>query len=227
MITTVLLDAGGVILDEATHEQKHARIITELIAEQISTYTIDDYWRDVANAIKSFVPNVYHYILWKHLQPNRSAFNIAVNQHVQTWRDKKPPLLLMPGLRGELRQISKSFAIGIAGQYGAELLELLKREQLLDLFSHQVTQDDFAITKPDPRYYAQICERIDVNPCSCLMVGDRIDKDIVPAKQLGMKTIRIRHGLHRDQEPRTPDEFPDIELKSLGGLSEAVSELSQ
>ena len=47
------------------------------------------------------------------------------------------------------------------------------------------------------------------------MVGDRIDKDIIPAKLVGMKTIRIRTGIHKNQEARTPEEIPDITVNEL------------
>ena len=56
--------------------------------------------------------------------------------------------------------------------------------------------------------------------CNCnaeesIMVGDRIDKDIIPAKLIGMKTIRIRTGIHKNQEPRTPDEIAEITVNKL------------
>ena len=58
------------------------------------------------------------------------------------------------------------------------------------------------------------------------MVGDRIDKDIIPAKQVGMKTILIRVGLHKNQRPRIPDELPDLELPNIVGLASAVDRLA-
>jgi ribonucleotide monophosphatase NagD (HAD superfamily) len=50
------------------------------------------------------------------------------------------------------------------------------------------------------------------------MVGDRIDKDIIPAKMIGMKTIRIKSGIHKNQEPRTPDEMPDLSINELNEI---------
>jgi putative hydrolase of the HAD superfamily len=44
---------------------------------------------------------------------------------------------------------------------------------------------------------------------ACIMVGDRIDSDIAPAKALGMATIQFRGGRHRRQRPRSPAEQPD------------------
>jgi FMN phosphatase YigB (HAD superfamily) len=225
-ITTVLLDAGGVILDETAHEKEHARIITAIIAETHAGYAVDDYWRDAERAVQSFCPEVYQFVLWKNLQQDRELFEKAKERHLAQWKTNRPPLLMMAGLAGEIVKIAERFAIGLAGQYGRDILDLLEQEGVLERLKYRVTQDDFAITKPDPRYYEQICERIGVAPSSCIMVGDRIDKDITPAKQLGMKTIRIRGGLHSNQQPRIPFEIPDVTLDAVTGLATAVERLA-
>ena len=85
---------------------------------------------------------------------------------------------------------------------------------------------DFKITKPDPRYLEQITRKIGALPDECIMVGDRIDKDIIPAKQLGMKTILLRTGIHKYQKPRVPFEIPDKELPGIVGLAQAARELA-
>ena len=225
-ITTILLDAGGVILDETAHEKEHARIISAIIAESHPGYTIDNYWRDAEEAVQSFCPEVYQYVLWKNLQPDRELFEKAREHHLAQWKTNRPPLIMMAGLADEIMMIGRHFDIGLAGQYGRDILDLLEREGVLGRFKYRVTQDDFAITKPDPRYYEQICERIGVAPSSCIMVGDRIDKDIIPAKKLGMETIRIRGGLHKNQQPRIPFEIPDMTLDSVTGLAAAVVRLA-
>ena len=123
--------------------------------------------------------------------------------------------------------LSRRFQLGIAGQYGREILDLLEEQSVLDCFAYRLTQDDFSITKPDPRYYEQIAKACGVHPQQCIMVGDRIDKDVVPAKQLGMKTILVRTGLHRNQQPRIPFEVPDAELEGVLGLAAAVREVAE
>jgi FMN phosphatase YigB (HAD superfamily) len=35
-----------------------------------------------------------------------------------------------------------------------------------------------------------------IAPEACVMIGDRIDNDVVPARTLGMHTIRFRTGRH-------------------------------
>jgi FMN phosphatase YigB (HAD superfamily) len=129
----------------------------------------------------------------------------------------------MRGFREEAEAMSGDFDIGIAGQYGKDMLDLLETEDLLQYFRYRFTQDDFAITKPDPRYLEQISEACGVDPQQCIMVGDRIDNDIIPAKQLGMGTVLVRVGLHELQQPRAPSEIPDMEITGIKGLAAAVS----
>jgi len=227
IITTVLLDGGGVIVDETEYEKVHAEIIAELLSKVVPGYNVEAYYKDVDDAVKSYCPSVYKYVLWKHSKNDLTAFNRMYTAYLEMWREQKPPLVLMDGIAEELEILNKDFDLVIAGQYGREILELLKSHSLLDLFKHHITQDDFSITKPDPRYYEQIIKTCGVKSEQCLMVGDRIDKDVIPARQLGMKTVMVRGGLHRNQYPRIPDEIPDAEINGVAGLAETVYKLSR
>lgn len=226
-ISTVLLDAGAVILDESEHEFVRAEIIVEVLADIVPGYSINMYYSDIEEAVKSFCPNTYQFVFWKHLRNDRELFDKLYALHLDKWRQQRPPLKLSFGLESEVEEISRHFKIGIAGQYGREILDSLEEKSILECFTYQFTQDNFPITKPDMRYYEQIVQAIGVDPQECIMVGDRIDKDIIPAKQLGMKTVLIRVGLHRNQQPRIPFEIPDAELDGVVGLASAVQKVAE
>jgi ribonucleotide monophosphatase NagD (HAD superfamily) len=55
-----------------------------------------------------------------------------------------------------------------------------------------------------------------------MMVGDRIDNDIFPARLLGMKTVLFRTGRHLEQQPRTLDELPDHTVRTVEDLEAAI-----
>lgn len=46
-------------------------------------------------------------------------------------------------------------------------------------------------SKPNPSYYREIAQRINVTPEDCIMVGNDIQMDIMPARRAGMKTFWI------------------------------------
>lgn len=227
MITTVLLDAGGVILDESEHERVRVAIATEVLGGVRPGYSESMLRSDLDEAIEVFCPRILAYVFWKSVRPDFHLFEKLYDAFVGEWAERRPPLKLMRGFATEIGKIAQHFKVGIAGQYGGDLLELLEREGLLDHFAHRLTQDDFDITKPDPRYLERIAGACGVEPFECVMVGDRIDNDIIPAKQLGMKTVLIRTGLHRNQVPRTPAEIPDAELTGLPGLADKIMKVAQ
>jgi HAD superfamily hydrolase (TIGR01549 family) len=226
-ITTVFLDAGGVILDESEHEQVRAELAVEVLNSVEPEYSIRHYYSDVEEAVKCFCPSVYQYVFWKTLKQDASLFDQLYASYLGEWRQRRPPLELTEGIETKLVEICKSLKVGIAGQYGKELLQLLDEHSILGHFTYRLTQDDFSTTKPDLRFFESIVKRCGVDPRECIMVGDRIDKDVIPAKLLGMKTILIRVGLHKNQQPRIPFEVPEAELPSIGGLAETVSTISE
>ena len=62
----------------------------------------------------------------------------------------------------------------------------------------------------------------DVPPSECLFVGDRLDKDIAPARARGMATIQFRSGRWRKQRPRSDAETPDAVVTDMAELEEAI-----
>jgi FMN phosphatase YigB (HAD superfamily)/RimJ/RimL family protein N-acetyltransferase len=218
----VLLDAGGVILDEAAHERAMADLVVEALAGVVPGYSLEDYRRDVEEAVRNYAPRIARAVLFKRVRGDSAVFERVWSSLMDRWRSERPPLALMPGIRSEIRDLSGDFALALAGQYGHRITDLLEEEGLRDELALCLHQGHFEVTKPDPRFLEQIAHMLDVEPSRCVVVGDRIDKDVVPARQLGMKAILVRVGLHRHQRPRLPEEVPDAELDGVTGLAKAV-----
>jgi putative hydrolase of the HAD superfamily len=73
------------------------------------------------------------------------------------------------------------------------------------------------VAKPDPRIYAIAVEALAVGPRQTLMVGDSFDRDIVPAKLLGMHTAWLHRGRQCPDARRV-----DLMLDSLVELPAAL-----
>ena len=129
---------------------------------------------------------------------------------------------LYDSIKTEIPKLSGKFSLVLAGQYGHEVYDLLETNGLSRYFANRLSQDDFDITKPDPRYLVQIAKRSGVICEECIMVGDRIDNDIIPAKQNNMGTVFVRTGIYKSQRPRIPEEVPDIILGGLNGLADKI-----
>ncbi len=62
------------------------------------------------------------------------------------------------------------------------------------IFDVVVTFDDTGERKPNPEPFRKALERLVVKPEEALMVGDWAERDVVGAKQVGMKTVFARYG---------------------------------
>ncbi len=68
---------------------------------------------------------------------------------------------------------------------------------------------------------------LDLPPADCIFVGDRLDRDIAPARAAGMATIQFRTGRWRKQRPRTDAETPDEVVTDVAELEAAILKLVQ
>lgn len=220
MIKHIFLDAGGVILDETRMEQQCNLILCTLVGE-IKDYHLTDLYADLADAVAGHVPDVHDFVLFRHF-PGPADFRKARERFQERRRQEPPDLRLMDGLPALLDRLAPRYRLGIMGQYGPELRDFLAACGLLDRFTWPFVRPDFALTKPDPRYYSQVLAAAGCHPACSLMLGDRIDKDIAPARTVGMVTVLHRTGLHRDQQPRLPGERPHATIRHLDQLDQTL-----
>jgi HAD superfamily hydrolase (TIGR01549 family) len=214
MIKNIFLDAGSVILDETEFEEISSKIITDIIKNYNANYSIENYWKNIDEAVYRFVPKVYDFILYKNIN-NLNDFKKLKVQYKNELKQTNIKFKLMDGINDFLKIFSKQYKIGILGQYGKDFRQYLKEINLYKYFTFTEIQDDYKITKPDPRYFDAVLKKCKCKPEESIMVGDRIDKDIIPAKMVGMKTIRIKTGIHKNQEPRILDEIPDLTVNKI------------
>ena len=71
------------------------------------------------------------------------------------------------------------------------------------------------LAKPNPAIYRLAMDKAKCEPTHAVMIGDRLDNDIRPAKSLGWHTIRVLQGPSRLQKPRCDAEQPDFTVDNL------------
>ena len=81
-----------------------------------------------------------------------------------------------------------------------------------------VASAEEGISKPDLRIFQIALDRADCEAEATVMVGDRIDNDILPANNLGMMTVWIKQGLGGLCEPTCEAERPDCTISELSEL---------
>ncbi len=81
-------------------------------------------------------------------------------------------------------------------------------------FDAVVTTDDTGKKKPDPAPFLRVLQKLNVAPDEAVMVGDWVERDMVGAKALGMKTAFARYG----DDFNTQDAGADVELADVRQL---------
>ena len=117
-----------------------------------------------------------------------------------------------------LQILGEKYHLGIIANQipGAEnRLEGMGIRRYFDLI---VTSAEEGVAKPDPGIFRTALNRAGCTPDQAVMIGDRIDNDIVPAKQMGMKSVWIKQGVGKYWNIQGEGETPDYEVNSLSEL---------
>ena len=125
---------------------------------------------------------------------------------------------LYPDTAKCLQVLREKYHLGIIANQipGAEKrLEGMGIRQYFDLI---VSSAEEGVAKPDPRIFNIALTRAGCTPEQAVMIGDRIDNDIVPAKQMGMKTVWIKQGVGKYWNIQGDSETPGYEVNSLSEL---------
>ena len=62
-------------------------------------------------------------------------------------------------------------------------------------FAEYTTYENCHYCKPNPKYYTELLERHNLKPEECIMVGNDVEEDMIPAKKLGMKGFLLTNCL--------------------------------
>lgn len=91
--------------------------------------------------------------------------------------------------------IKKGYKLGIIANQKKGLDIRLEKFGILKYFDIVIASEEVGVSKPDIKIFNIALSKIKCLPQECVMIGDRLDNDIVPAKQIGMRTIWIKQGL--------------------------------
>jgi FMN phosphatase YigB (HAD superfamily) len=80
------------------------------------------------------------------------------------------------------------------------------------------SSERWGVEKPDAGFFAHVVEASGAPADEIVYVGDRVDKDVVPALAAGLHAVRIRRGEHANVE----SPVGTITIGSLDELPEAL-----
>lgn len=139
------------------------------------------------------------------------AYHETKFRQLRPWKDAEEAL--------EALHTRTNLVLGVL----TEGLEVKQAEKLvrLDLYRFLdpraiFISDQIGISKPNPKLYRYAAEKLGLPPAEIMVVGDNPAKDLVPAKEVGMITVRHRGGGKHAGAPTAV--APDYEIEDFHDL---------
>ncbi len=149
----------------------------------------------------------------------RDLHNAVSTTHFRFVREQEAPF---PASAETLARLHTRFKLGIIASQPGGSVDRLRRCGLLDHLDLVYSSSEIGLDKPDPAFFAAACRVAGCAPHEAIMVGDRLDNDIIPAKAIGMMTVRLRQGKFCLIESDDPAAQPDLDLSGIGELAKEL-----
>lgn len=135
------------------------------------------------------------------------------------WRSEEERLFAqvkeaLPALR------ARGYRLGIIANQAAGTQQRLEAWGIRSFFDVVIASAEEGVEKPGAAIFLRALEKAGCAAEDAVMVGDRIDNDVVPAKALGMQTVRVLQGPRRAVLPASQKEKADWTIDNVGELTE-------
>ena len=127
-------------------------------------------------------------------------------------------LKLFPGSLSLLRFLAKRGVRNFIVSFGEPKIQHAKVKSLgldRELSVEKIYYADRGNTLTKEAAFRKIQKKTRLNSSEILVVGDRPAREIRAGKELGMHTVRLRHGEFKGQLPVGPEEKPDYVIRKI------------
>ena len=121
-----------------------------------------------------------------------------------------------------LERLHVKYKTGIIANQSPGTKARLTEYGLIKYIDLVIASAEEGVCKPDRKIFELALERAGCKPCEAVMIGDRIDNDILPAKALGFHTILIKQGFNRLRNISGEAEQPEYTAHSLSGICDIL-----
>ncbi len=225
MIRAILFDVGGPLEDTARLDDRADALIIDLFRRESVHLQPADYLAAETETLTSRAADFWRGVIWRLAGRAPALAHTVWTRFVQA-RGADSKGVARSGMI-ELIASLRAGGIGLAALDDAPR-DLGARIDALGygaLFDAAISAAALDTAKPDPRLFRVAAETCGVESGECLMIGDRVDTDIAPARRLGMTTIWLRVGRWRDVEARDWTELPDAEAHDVDELAREIDRL--
>lgn len=128
------------------------------------------------------------------------------------------PEKLFTASENVVEQLSHRYKLGIIANQTPGTQERIDNWGIGKYFDVVAASAEVGCAKPEPAIFNTALKKAGCAPENAVMIGDRLDNDIAPAKQLGMKTIWVRQELAKYQNIDNENERPDYTVDDIADI---------
>ena len=205
----LFFDVGYTLVDEDAVWEARCREQADMPEARALGLTAGDIYREIQEASRNYLPQ-YRTVVQKYGFTQVAPFC----GELETLYPEAPAVLAV---------LSQKYSLGVIANQAKGLKERLRTWGILPYFTAVASSWEAGAVKPDPALFRYALSLAVCVPEEAVMIGDRLDNDIAPAKALGMKTVWLRKGFGGLQTPKGPEYVPDY---SIGSLKELLTVFS-
>lgn len=225
MVSWAFVDLGGTLWDERPWHAFLYRTYAEVLAEYGHPVSLEVLRARLEALVRGHV-SAYTRAYVREVVPDEAASTAILREVARRTRDRAGDLQpLLPGALDVLDDLRRDHRVGILANQPATVRAHLEVTGVAVRAEFVLLSGEVRLAKPDPAFFRLALERASCAPGEAVMVGDRIDNDVVPAKAVGLRTVRVRSAAYGIQEARSDAERPDVEVSRLDEIPPAVRRL--
>ena len=220
MIRAILFDMGGTLDGDGLHWQDRFTALYRDFGVAVSRETFDaaetraNQDREIASS--DFRQMIEFYVKWQLAHLGLTNAELEENLVRGFIAPARKAAVANVELLAELA--GRGFTLGVVSNGCGNVDKLCDDFGYTPFLSVIVDSRRVGLFKPDPAIFQDAAEKLGRDPGEILMVGDSFDRDVRPAKEIGMKTAWLEGMEHRDcPEPS----LVDLRLRTLADLASA------
>jgi putative hydrolase of the HAD superfamily len=197
VIEAVIWDFGGVFtsspFEAFARYEREKGLPKDLIRKINSTNHEDNAWArferaelDIAGFDKAFAEEAK---LLGHHVPGSDVIGLLAGDFRPEMIEALRRVKQLKKKNGCITNNVPSSAVGTAPASGRTIYS----REIMEIFDAVIESSKVGIRKPDPKIYTMMCETLNVRPAACVYLDD-LGINLKPARQMGMKTIKVESG---------------------------------
>ena len=205
----VFFDIGGVMYDDSIY----ARSWMNALRESGASFTDEEFDAEYA-AARAAQSESFRRRLTARFLGSVDDLGTVEARAARYWA--YPPTALYPDVVPCLEALAGRFRLGVIANQPSSVRQAMARDGLTRFFEVWGVSDDLGLQKPDPKLFSLVLHTAGVSPAATVMLGDRLDYDVRPAKAAGMHAVWVLRGEAPDEPTPAQLAQADASIDDLG-----------